>query len=621
MDPCDVNPTVGPDAGIEVNHVFRRFEHGLFDPTVVVVHGHEHRGGIVVGVDDDRARVVVAEDLHATCSVRGVHLNLIGQVGAEATVVRVGFVELQLHVIVRNGIGGRVAQGFRVPVPEAALRGSAPTLDLRVGVGAVAQAHQAREAIAHLEAHEAAHVQTRHGRSGAEGFEVGPHFTRLVAAVLVAARVAHTELAVGVAAPALDDARRAAGLDDRAHVVASCVEDLRARNVGAAQVDRGQSTDGLAAVVAVAGRVGLAQLPGVVAAPAADGFVAEHRAGEPVARGDGGGVHPRGEADVDEVAPHLTGAVADGHGGPKAQLSVGVVAPARDVAGAVQDAGVVPAQRHRGHGGVRGQVDQRKAVADFVRGITEEGGVARPELTVGVVAPAAHAAVVKQRTGVVPTGLDLVHMTAGWQGPIRHLRRVFLVAVTDGPVVAPAVPQQVHPVQTQRHAFGGGSGHQVTSVLATSRDGVSGSVLREQDVGQVLAHLCDLIAHVLDVALAKLADVVGAPALGVAVRGQHASMVGPQGELRSRAPNKEAVDAPKAACAGPIGTDALNGCGDGEGAAAGGDEHRHAFTLQVCRARLNGGVADLRAGLVHSNVEETGVPTVGPGHGGEGQER
>ena len=467
FDPCDVNAPVGGDACIEVKDFLRRFEHGLFDPTVVVVHGHEHRRGIVVGVDDDRARVVVGEDLCATCSVRGVHLNLIGQARAQATGVRVGFVELQLHVIVRDGIGGRVAQGFRVAVTKAALRGSAPTLDLRVGVGAVAQAHQAREAVAHLEAHEAADVQTRHGRGRAQGFEVGAHLARLVAAVLVAARVAHTELAVGVAAPALDDARRAAGLDDRAHVVAPRVEDFRTRSVSASQVDRGESTDGLAAVVAVGGRVALAQLPDVVAAPAADGFVAEHRAGEAVARGDGGGVHPRGEADVDQVACHLTGAVADGRGGPEAQLPVGVVAPTGDVAGAVQDAGVVPAQRHRGHGGVRGQVNQRKAVADFVRGITEEGGVARPELTVGVVAPAAHAAVVKECTGVVPTGLDLVHMTAGWQGPIRHLRRVFLVAVTDGPVVAPAVPQQVHAAQTQRHAFGGGSGHQVTGVLAT----------------------------------------------------------------------------------------------------------------------------------------------------------
>ena len=487
-----------------------------------------------------------------TCSVRGVHLDLVGQIRAQATGVRVGFVELQLHVVVRDGIGGRVAQCFRVAVPKAALRGSAPTLDLRVGVGAVAQAHQAREAIAHLEVHQAAHVQTRHGRSGAQGFEVGPHFTGLVTAVLVAARVAHAELAVGVAAPALDGARRAAGLDDRAHVVAPCVEDLRPRGVGAAQVDGGQSTDGLAAVVAVGGRVALAQLPDVIAAPAADGFVAEHRAGETVARGDGGGVHPRGEADVDEVAPHLTGAVTDGRGGPEAQLPVGVVAPAGDVAGAVQDAGVVPAQRHRGHGGVRGQVDQGKAVADFVRGIAEEGGVARPELTVGVVAPAAHAAVVKQRTGVVPTGLDLVHMTAGWQGPIRHLRGVFLVAVTDGPVVAPAVPQQVHAAQTQRHAFGGGGRHQVTGVLATCRDGGSGGVLREQDVGQVLAHLCDLVAHVLDVALAELPDVVGAPALGVAIRGQHARMIAPKrhdgGGVRS--PDRELVQQPIAASIG-----------------------------------------------------------------------
>ena len=164
LRPRDVNPTVGPDAGIKVNHVLRRFEHGLFDPAVVVVDGHKHRGGIVIGVDDDRARVVVGEDLHVTCSVRGVHLNLIGQVRAQATVVRVGFVELQLHVIVRESIGGRVAQGFRVAVPKAALGRSAPTLDLRVGVGAVAQAHQARKAVAHLKAHQAAHVQTRKGR-------------------------------------------------------------------------------------------------------------------------------------------------------------------------------------------------------------------------------------------------------------------------------------------------------------------------------------------------------------------------------------------------------------------------------------------------------------------------
>ena len=287
-----MNPAVGSNARVEVDHVSCRFKHGLFDPTVVVVHGHEHGRGVVVGVDDDRARVVVGEDLHVTCSVRGVHLNLSRQVRAEATGVRVGFVELQLHVIVRDGIGGGITQGFGVAVPKPALRRSAPTLDLRVGVGAVAQPHQAREAVAHLEAHQAADVQTGHGRGRAQGFEVGPHLARLVAAVLVAARVAHAELAVAVAAPALDGARRVAGLDDRAHVVAPCVEYLRARGVGAAKADCGKSTDGLAAVVAVGDRVALAQLPDVVAAPTADGFVAEHRAGEAVARGDGGGVHP-----------------------------------------------------------------------------------------------------------------------------------------------------------------------------------------------------------------------------------------------------------------------------------------------------------------------------------------
>ncbi len=105
LRPRDVNATVGPDAGIKVNHLLRRFEDGLFDPAVVVVDGHEHGRGIVVGVNDDRARLVVGKDLHPTCSVRGVHLNLIRHARAMATVVRVGFVEPQLHVTARESIG------------------------------------------------------------------------------------------------------------------------------------------------------------------------------------------------------------------------------------------------------------------------------------------------------------------------------------------------------------------------------------------------------------------------------------------------------------------------------------------------------------------------------------
>ena len=67
-----------------------------------------------------------------------------------------------------------------------------------------------------------------------------------------------------------------------------------------------------------------------------------------------------------------------------------------------------------------------------------------------------------------------------------------------------------------------------------------------------MAHLCDLIAHVFDVALAELPDVVGAPALGVAVRGQHARVIATErhdgGGVGSR--DRELVQQPKAACIG-----------------------------------------------------------------------
>ena len=172
FDPCDVNAPVGGDACIEVNHVSRRFKHGLFDPAVVVVHGHEHGRGIVIGVHDNRARSVVEQDLDVTCSVCCVHLNVIRQVRVHATGVCVRFVEQKLDVIVWNGVGGRVAQGLGVAVAQPSLRGSAPTLDLRVSVVAVAEPHQARKTVAHFETHQAADVQTRHGRSGAQGFEV-----------------------------------------------------------------------------------------------------------------------------------------------------------------------------------------------------------------------------------------------------------------------------------------------------------------------------------------------------------------------------------------------------------------------------------------------------------------
>ena len=105
LRPRDVNPTVGSEAGIKVNHLLRRFEDGLFDPAVVVVDGHEHRRRIVVGVDDDRASLVVGKDLHATGCIHGVHLNVIRHARAMAIVVRVGFVEPQLHVNARESIG------------------------------------------------------------------------------------------------------------------------------------------------------------------------------------------------------------------------------------------------------------------------------------------------------------------------------------------------------------------------------------------------------------------------------------------------------------------------------------------------------------------------------------
>ena len=239
----------------------------------------------------------------------------------------------------------------------------------------------------------------------------------------------------------------------------------------------------------------------------------------------------------------------------------------------------------------------------------------------GVVTPATEAAVVEKRTGVVPTGFDLCHVPTRGQRPLGHHGRIFEVRITDGAVIAPAVSQRADAAKAQRHAVTGRCFQDVAGVLAASADVGGHAVFGQQDVRKGLPHFVGLVAHVLHVALTELACGVGTPTLGVAIDGQHASMVGPQGKVRSRAANREGVDAPKATSAVPIGPNAFNGRGDGEGAAAGGDKHRYTFGAQACRTRLNNGVADLRAGLVHSDVEETVVPSIGPGHGGKGQER
>ena len=343
--PSEEHAPLGIKSKVEVGDVTGDLGHRFLHPLVLVEDGDDERGRRVVRVSHDRTGRVGGEEGEVTASVVAVDLGLCGRVHVRTITVGKGLVQRQLHVVGRQGVGGTVTKGFGVAVAQTPLVGNAPALHLGVGQRG-GQAHQTGKLVTDFETHVTADIEVH-----SDGGQVGAHFPVGVAAMLVATGRTDAQLTVTVAAPTLHHACGGRGDDDAANVVLARVHDLGVRGVRGTQVDGAQGTHRLAVVVPVVGDVALTELPDIVAAPTTDGVVAEGGAGETVTGAEVRHVEPAWQADVDEVAPHVAGVAPDRARMTKPQLTEGVVAPTGHVTGVVENAGVVPTERKRGHGG------------------------------------------------------------------------------------------------------------------------------------------------------------------------------------------------------------------------------------------------------------------------------
>jgi hypothetical protein len=162
---------------------------------------------------------------------------------------------------------------------------------------------------------------------------------------------------------------------------------------------------------------------------------------------------PAAEVDGGEGVAHLSRIVASPVGVTEAELTGVVVAPA--LYGAVVETGTsIIGSSGDLHGGATGaEVDGRKIIAHLIRIVASPVGVAEPELTVTVKAPAPYGTIIKEGTGVILSCSDLCGGAAGAEVDgrkiIAHLIRIVAspVGVAEAElteeIIAPALDRAI----------------------------------------------------------------------------------------------------------------------------------------------------------------------------------
>ena len=266
--------------------------------------------------------------------------------------------------------------------------------------------------------------------------EVRPHLIEAVAPVL---GVPVAELSRLVSSPALDPR----STDERADVVLPCIYGLDRIVVG---VRDGHRVAHLPGAVALVRGGPYSQLAMAVVAPAGHIAVVEYGACEVVPSGYLDRRPPCREVNGRHAGAHLSRVVPYVGGALDAQLALRVVAPAEHLPVGEQSAGMVPAhgQGDRRGGGERGGYrGDGGVIADFVRGVAHEGGIADSKLSLAVVSPAGDFSIVQDCAGVAVTGLYFDNGPARGQREIRqHFARLLVAVPESVDIVVPYSEQR-----------------------------------------------------------------------------------------------------------------------------------------------------------------------------------
>ena len=300
-----------------------------------------------------------------------------------------------------------------------------------------------------------------------------------------------------------------------------------------------------------------------VLAPALGRAAGEHRARVLHARGDSDGHRSAAEVDRRQVVAHLTSCAATVVHVTVAELAAPAKAPALHAAAARKHrARAEPARRDGADAHAAAEVDRVQVVAHLAGLVAEVLGVAGAELAERARAPALQLAVVEHRARVATAVVagragaeresvigareradNALQVRSGRSAPaatsrdrdgpstraeIDRRKVVAHLAALVAERVRVAEPELA--VVVQAPAFDLVGQEQRTSVLPAGRDGRRAHARAEVDERKVVAHLVDIVAIVLRVAVAQLAPRAMAPALDRFIAQHHARVFFASGE-------------------------------------------------------------------------------------------
>ena len=361
----------------------------------------------------------------------------------------------------------------------------------------------------------------------------GQQIAHFIGAVAARVGVFEAELAIGIATPALERRVR----EHRASM-AQTAEQGR-REFARTQVDCRQVVAHFIGAVAANRRIALAKLPHVIGAPALDRGIIEEGAGKELAGRDGKRGFTRTEIDRQQVVTHIGGTAAAIQHIALAELSGLVRAPALDGGIVQQCAGRVVIRRNRDRGDFGTQVDDGQTITHGTHAVAVLHDMTLAEAPIGGITPALDRAVIQQCAGMRVSRRDL---RRGFSGPQIHGRQVCAHFIgTVAAIVRVANAQLAIGVSTP--ALDDAARENRTHVPATDGHLRGRQTRTERNVRQIRVHFAQRITTIVGIALSELPAVVGAPALHATIVRNDARRVsiGRDGLYRRRNHAGEAV--------------------------------------------------------------------------------
>eukprot|EP00961_Rhodomonas_salina_P068836 924283-Rhodomonas_salina.1 len=377
-----------------------------------------------------------------------------------------------------------------------------------------------------------------------DGRQAVPHLVRLVPTILL---VAHAQLPVAVAAPALE----AAVVQDRTRAERPCCDAQRVASFS--EVDRRERVAHLVLTVAPILAVSESQLPLAVGPPALDGAVVQKRARVLPPGREADCMAASSQVDFRQFLTHVVSRVSARLPVPQPQLPLAVGTPALDAPAVPQRAGCLGARRllgQLGHDLGRRHVAAalvpsaklhrhlRQAVTHVALSAALVSALATAQLPPAVLAPALESDVVEQRAREVASGrqaqVTQLRPQLDCRKLVSHLVRsvAALGRVPESQLSHVVTAPALHAVVVKTRA----------RVDIPEHDADSTPLCPQIDGRQHVPHLVRHVPSPLRVAHAQLPVAVPAPALEAAVVQDRTRAVGESTPDAHRMPACAQVD-------------------------------------------------------------------------------